>query len=99
MGLMLHCRLLRKGKLEQKKHLQLILPPRSRRNNIQSPQTSDDKDSSKDIGAELITRKFWARAIDDDAVQTGVATVTGVGVFEADDEDWDTATPTPLRVT
>jgi hypothetical protein len=46
--------------------------------------------NSKYIGAELITRKFWARTVDDDALQTGVATVTGVGVFEADDEDWDT---------
>jgi hypothetical protein len=57
----------------------------------QHSKPSDEKDSSKDIGVELITRKFWARAIDDDAVQTGVATVTGVGVFEADDGDWDTA--------
>ena len=39
----------------------------------------------------MITRKFWASAIDDDALKTGVATVTGVGVFEADDGDWDTA--------
>jgi hypothetical protein len=39
----------------------------------------------------LITRKFWASAIDDDALKTGVATVTGVGVFEADDGDWVTA--------
>ncbi len=57
----------------------------------QHSKPSDDNDSSKDIGAELITRKFWARAIDDDALQTGVATVTGVGVFETDDGDWDTA--------
>jgi hypothetical protein len=57
----------------------------------QHSKPSDDNDSSKDIGAELITRKFWARAIDDDALQTGLATVTAVGVFEADNGDWDTA--------
>jgi hypothetical protein len=57
----------------------------------QHSKPSDDNDSSKDIGAELISRKFWARAIDDDALQTGLATVTAVGVFEADDGDWDTA--------
>ncbi len=84
----MHCRHLGKGKLEPNKPATNTTTKKQKKQNSKS---SDDNESSKDIGVELITFKFWARAIDDDSMQTGVATVTAVGVFEADDEDWDTA--------